>query len=250
MIVRLRFSKLGKIRFTSHRDVARMWERALRRADLPVAYTEGFHPRPKVSFGLALGTAHESIGEYLDITFRPDEAVAIEDLPSRLTPVLPDGLDVQRAVEVAAGSASLQQAVTSCTWRIEFSGAGDEGGGIDASVLDGLLAADELPMRRTRKAKVATVDVRPAILAAQLEPAATGSSVVLEAELATQPLALRPAELVELLDDAALEPAVPTRWLRTHQWISDGERREPIPLPSPSPHGAAVRTELTATAVP
>ncbi len=44
--VRLRFAKLGKVRFTSHRDVARIWERALRRAGLPVAYTEGFSPRP------------------------------------------------------------------------------------------------------------------------------------------------------------------------------------------------------------
>src|SRR5881227_1654467 len=65
--VRIRFSKLGKIRFTSHRDVARIWERALRRAALPVAYTEGFSPHPKLSFGLALSTGHESLGEYLDV---------------------------------------------------------------------------------------------------------------------------------------------------------------------------------------
>src|SRR5690606_40985756 len=65
--VRIRFSKLGKVRFTSHRDTARIWERALRRADLPVAYTEGFAPRPRVSFGLALPTGAESLGEYLDV---------------------------------------------------------------------------------------------------------------------------------------------------------------------------------------
>ena len=54
MKIRIRFSKLGKVRFTSHRDVARIWERALRRAAVPVAYTEGFSPHPKLSFGLAL----------------------------------------------------------------------------------------------------------------------------------------------------------------------------------------------------
>src|SRR5207302_1043609 len=53
MKVRVRFNKLGKIRWTSHRDVARMWERAFRRLSLPLAYTQGFSPRPKVSFGLA-----------------------------------------------------------------------------------------------------------------------------------------------------------------------------------------------------
>jgi len=67
MRVRLRFTKLGKIRWTSHRDVARMWERALRRTSLPVARTAGFNPRPKVSFGLALPTGHESVAEFLDV---------------------------------------------------------------------------------------------------------------------------------------------------------------------------------------
>jgi hypothetical protein len=65
--VRIRFVKLGKIRWTSHRDVARMWERAFRRVQLPVAYTAGYSPRPKVSFGLALPTGHESVAEYLDV---------------------------------------------------------------------------------------------------------------------------------------------------------------------------------------
>src|SRR5438094_8664069 len=90
MKVRIRFSKLGKIRFTSHRDVARIWERALRRAALPVAYTEGFSPHPKLSFGLALSTGHESLGEYLDVDLAaPDtgvDAVDLGGLPARLDP--------------------------------------------------------------------------------------------------------------------------------------------------------------------
>ena len=59
--LRLRFTKAGKIRFTSHRDVARMWERALRRSRLPLAYSQGFVPHPLVSFGLALPTGCESL---------------------------------------------------------------------------------------------------------------------------------------------------------------------------------------------
>ena len=57
MKVRVRFRKLGKVRFTSHRDIARVWERAIRRAELPMAYSQGFTPRPRVSFGLALSNA-------------------------------------------------------------------------------------------------------------------------------------------------------------------------------------------------
>ena len=67
MKVRFRYAKLGKLRWTSQRDVARMWERALRKAAVPVAYTSGFSPRPKLSFGLALPTGCESVAEYLDI---------------------------------------------------------------------------------------------------------------------------------------------------------------------------------------
>jgi len=74
MRIRFRYSKLGKIRFTSQRDVARMWERAIRRAHLPIAYTEGFSPRPQLSFGLALPTGAESLAEYLDMALDPERA--------------------------------------------------------------------------------------------------------------------------------------------------------------------------------
>ena len=66
--VRLRFSKRGKVRFVSHRDLARTFERAFRcRRRCPLAFTQGFSPRPKVSLGLALGVGHESDAEYLDL---------------------------------------------------------------------------------------------------------------------------------------------------------------------------------------
>ena len=63
----MRYAKLGKVRFTSHRDTARIWERAVRRAGLRSLTTSGFTPRPRVSFGLALPTGAESIAEYLDL---------------------------------------------------------------------------------------------------------------------------------------------------------------------------------------
>ena len=67
MKLRLRYAKLGKVRFTSHRDTARVWERAMRRAGVPVAVSAGFTPRPRLSFGLALPTGAESVAEYLDL---------------------------------------------------------------------------------------------------------------------------------------------------------------------------------------
>src|SRR5215210_3122241 len=101
--VRLRFSKVGKVRFTSHRDTARCWERALRRAELPVAYTEGFSPRPKVSFGLALSTGHESLAEYLDVDLDLDDMRSPSDteaLLPQLSSALPVGIDATAAAVV------------------------------------------------------------------------------------------------------------------------------------------------------
>ncbi|MEO7557036.1 MAG: TIGR03936 family radical SAM-associated protein, partial [Acidimicrobiales bacterium] len=120
MTVRLRFAKHGKIRFTSHRDIARVWERVLRRAEIPVALTLGFNPHSRLSFGLALSTGHESEGEYLDIDLA--QRIDIDDLIEKLTSVLPVGLEAQAAVELEPGSPSLQQAVERCTWRIVVGG--------------------------------------------------------------------------------------------------------------------------------
>jgi radical SAM-linked protein len=243
MRVRFRFSKLGKVRFTSHRDVARCWERALRRAQLPVAATEGFSPRPKVHFGLALPTACESLGEYLDVDFRDDAATARPaaagtdpaGLPELLTPLLPDGVDVQAAAAIAPSAPSLQQAVTSCTWTIEALGLDVDAVG---EAVARLLAAESLPMTRQRKGNDVTDDVRPYVLHLAVDGPAPGvtapsgdrmitpAGTRLLVELATQPRGLRPAELV-----AALHPAATLgRVCRTHQWMTtDGARHEPLP---------------------
>jgi radical SAM-linked protein len=222
--VRFRFGKIGKVRFTSHRDVARVWERTLRRAGLPVASTEGFSPRPKVHFGLALSTGHESLGEYLDVDLR--EPVDLEPLPDLLTPLLPPGLYVEQASVIERPALSLQEAVTSCTWRIGVSGADP------AAVDDGvaaLLAATTIPVVRERKGRTVSDDLRPAITDLHVSgPVPDG--VVLSAELATQPRGVRPSELIDALAAFTGGPLSEGRVCRTHQWIVlDGARREPLP---------------------
>ena len=226
MKVRLRFGKLGKVRWTSHRDVARMWERAFRRASLPVTYTGGFSPRPKIAFGLALPTGCESLAEYLDVDL--SETVDVASLPARLTPALPAGIDVSAAAELEVGAPSLQHEVTSCEWRITLRDC-------DASAVavraEETLDAAEVVIRRERKGQAVTDDIRPAILTL----AAHGPE--LTCELATQPRGLRPTELLGVLAVGLDQCSV----LRTHQWIQrDGARREPLPLDATAaPHAEA-----------
>jgi radical SAM-linked protein len=216
--VRLRYDKRGKIRFLSHRDLARVWERALRRAGVRVAYSEGFSPRPRLSFGLALSTGYESLGEYVDIDLHPEAGIEPDELPAVVTPHLPIGMTAQVAVPLEAGVESLQAAVTSSTWQLEV--LGPDASALDASVTSAL-AATELPITVERKGSPVEVDARPAILAL-----AVGDGTTQTAELATQPRSLRPAELLRALDPAWREGRV----LRTHQWtLVDGARCEPIP---------------------
>ncbi len=226
--IRFRFTKVGKVRFTSHRDVARLWERALRRAGLTVALTEGFTPRPRVHFGLALPTGYESDGEYLDVDLRAAEAADLDPatLPAVLTPLLPPGLDVVAAAAVAAGTPSLQQAVTSCSWRIEALGPTP----VEATAeVQRLLAAASVPVTRQRKGEERIDDIRPEIMSLAVAGAVLdGDAVagaVLDAELGTQPRGLRPSELLS----AFSSPPEEGRGRRTHQWVTlDGARHEPL----------------------
>jgi radical SAM-linked protein len=252
--IRFRFSKLGKIRFTSQRDVARMWERALRRARMPLAYTEGFSPRPQLSFGLALPTGAESLAEYVDVALDPERAadmgVDVTALPATLNGLLPEGIEIEEAVLVERSKDSLQQMVISCSWTMRLTGLtrGELTGSVAA-----LLAADTVTITRERNGREELDDLRPSVLALAVDPEGadlavdpSGRTVGLVAELSTQPRGVRPIELIRGLIAVSADPAGGTidgqadagrpgsipvldRACRTQQWIErDGLRQEPL----------------------
>jgi radical SAM-linked protein len=220
MRVRVRWAKVGKVRFISHRDTARVWERAIRRTGVPVGTSEGFTPRPRVSFGLALPTGAESVAEYLDMDLV--EGIELGGLAEQLTDALPGGFIVLAAAEVEASSASLQDTVTSVTWELT------PPPGVEVGVAaDRLMSAAALPFERERKGERRVDDVRPLIVS--LGTSADGATMI--AELTTVGRSLRPAELATLAFPD-IEPGA-VRVLRTHQWIEhDGDRREVMSLPA------------------
>jgi radical SAM-linked protein len=200
--LRLRYTKTGRIRYTSQRDVARAWERALRRAHLPVAYSEGFSPRPLLSFSLALPTGCESLAEYCDVRFATAQLGEgrdrIEEVAQELSGLLPEGLEVVAATPLEGSEASLQEAVTLCSWIVEVTGMST------AAVVDRvehLLSAAQVLIERERKGRRVSDDLRPSILALNVEGSGARTGAVrLSAELATKPRGVRPGELLSALD--------------------------------------------------
>lgn len=236
--VRVRFAKRGKIRFISHRDVARAFERALRVAGVPVALTQGFTPHPRIAFGLALAVGHESDAEYLDVDLaRP---VDPGELVERVGATLPEGLTPDGAVDLAPGAPALQEVVTSVEYEIETA----VGSSAAAAAVDALVAADAVEATRSRKGRETTEDVRPLVLGLSAADAGSGRTR-LHTEIATRPRGLRPSELLDVLG-GFLGPEAGGRLTegrvrRTRQWIErGGARLEPLEA-DPRPPAPEVR---------
>lgn len=222
-IVRVCFSKRGKIRFISHRDVARIFERAIRVAGIPIAYSEGFSPRPRFSFGLALPTTFESDAEFVDLVLK--EPTDPTPFPEQMSAALPDGLVVHSAAVLEPGSDSLQETVTASSWLLEVRDpaaamTGTELNDHVAAWIDSILSASSIEITQERKGKLVTNDIRPAVQSlAVAEPVGGEPIVGIAAKLASKPKAVRPAELLEVFEP----PFELLRGRRLTQWItSDG----------------------------
>ena len=224
MKLRVRYSKLGKIRFTSHRDTANHFERAVRKAGIALAYSGGFTPRPKMSFGLALPTGGESLAEYLDFELAEGVDLDAGQVHDRLAAALPMGYGVVRVAPIEPGSPSLQEDVVACTWQVALCGVLLAAA---QAAVDGALSAPALLVERERKGQRSTDDVRHCIEDLSVATVADDPRPHLCAVLASSGRSLRPTELVGALF-TALDPVdVAGRVLRTHQWIErDGCRQE------------------------
>lgn len=91
--VRIRFAKQGNLRWIGHLDLVRLWERTFRRAGIRLAHSQGFHPKPKMSFPLALAVGIESLDELLEVQLA--EPCSPEDLRAKLAAHAPPGLQVK-----------------------------------------------------------------------------------------------------------------------------------------------------------
>ncbi len=240
----VRYAKRGRMRFASHRDIARAVERGVRRAGLPVAHSAGFSPHPKISYSGGAPTGAASEAEYLEISLTEGlDPGAVRD---RLDAALPDGIDVIEVVDLAVAPAPQLEA---SEWKVVLPGVALAEATSAAEVF---LAAAEAVVERLTSNGVRRLDTRAAVVSLALERA-TGvgdqECVILRMVVRHLTPAVRPEDiLVALRRMSGLEPLSPPIVTRLAQ--------RPLAQSSPAqgPLGTAigpdpVRTTATA-AVP
>jgi radical SAM-linked protein len=186
--VRLRFAKCGDLRLVSHHDLMRCLERMLRRAAIPMATTQGFNPRPKIVFALALGLGIEARAEFVDLELsEPMDPSALLD---RLRAVAPPGFEFYAATPLAAGACAPQPRAVGYSIRVL-----DERRAEAQSALETLLASKTWPFVRHRADREIAFDLRN-----QVDSAELASDGMLHFRLIVSPGgSARPEELLEAL---------------------------------------------------
>jgi radical SAM-linked protein len=222
---RLRFVKEAAVRFISHLELMRVWERALRRSRLPLAFTEGFRPHIKMSFGPPLPVGYTSRAEYFDLEFERPPATG---LPETLNPLLPEGVRLTAWRPILFKTESLMSAINEATYHVEITDPFLAHSGVDPAALESrlsqaatrLLDQKQILVRRNAKGRIKEVDIRPSIEAIDVSPSHRNLDFVIRLTPRAQ---ARPEEILSMLlpeTDARL-----ARVERTGLWVTEDDRR-------------------------
>ena len=216
--LRLRYAKRGRLRFSSHRDFQRAFERALRRAQVPIAFSAGFSPHPKVSYANAAPTGAASEAEYVEIGVTGH--CVPEQVQAALDAALPPGLDVVEVVE--ARTPDLVARLEASVWRLELPGVPVARA---QAAAEALLAADEVLVERLMKSGVRRFDARGPVvhLVASSEGPDDDCAILLAVVRHVTP-SVRPDDALAALRQVAdLVPPVPPRATRLAQGPLDAQ---------------------------
>lgn len=157
--LRIRYAKRGRLRFTSHRDFSRAFERAVFRARVPMAYSSGFNPHPRISYAGAAPTGSASEAEYLEIALA--QVVDPADVHALLDEALPVGLDVVVVVDVATlGKGALADLLEGSRWLMDVPGEPE----FLAAEVATFLAAESVLVERMTKKGLREFDCRAAVV--------------------------------------------------------------------------------------
>jgi radical SAM-linked protein len=209
--LRIRYAKRGRLRFASHRDLARTLERALRRANVPMAFSAGFSPHPKISYIGAAPTGSASEAEYLEIGL--SVACEPEAVRAALDAALPDEVAILECVEAAEGTGSLADRIDTSVWRVELPGVPPD----DLRTAVGeFLARDGVTVAKRTKNGLRDIDARASVASASAGEEA--GCAILHVVVRQLTPAVRPDDVLAALAAVAdLRPPLPPRAVREAQ---------------------------------
>jgi radical SAM-linked protein len=191
MRIRIKFEKSDEMRYTGHLDLHRTWERTFRRANLPLAYSQGFHPQPRIQLASALPLGFTSTGEVVDIWL--EQEIPLEEIRARLEKALPPGIKLQRVDQIGETDPALQTLVVASEYEITLMGQDHQ---LDSRVEE-LLSKESLPRERRGK----RYDLRPLVEELYGLPDDDQCRPRLFLRMTTRPGATgRPEELLSALD--------------------------------------------------
>ncbi|MBI1880575.1 MAG: DUF2344 domain-containing protein [Chloroflexi bacterium] len=193
--LRLIFAKKKQIKYIGHLDLALAWERALRRAQIPLAYSKGFNPQPKIQVASSLPVGTSGSAEIMDIVIT--QPVEPGDALDRIRPALPGGIELHFVETVPLKAPTLQHLLRQAEYRVtvETDLSADE----LTRRIEALLAADKLMQTRQRKKRTEEIDLRPWLHELALESVAEGEATLRMRLTAGQFGNLRPEEVLKAL---------------------------------------------------
>ncbi len=192
MRIRITFAKQGALRYTGHLDLHKLWERAARRAELPLAYSQGFHPQPKMNLAAALPLGFSSRCEMLDMKL--ENEISLDGLRERLNDTLPSGIQVLEIEQVDERAPALQTQVDSADYEVTLSESVD--GSELKRKIDSVMESESIPRERRGR----TYDLRPLIEALTPIPSPGGRGEKILMRLAAREGATgRPEEVLDVL---------------------------------------------------
>jgi radical SAM-linked protein len=192
----IQFEKGSSLRFLSHLDMMRLWQRAIRRVRLPIAYSAGFNPHPKMSFASALAVGVTSEAEFLDMQFT--ESIGEHEF-ARLSGTLPPGLTIINWREVPGSASALMSLVRAAVWTLQID---QQELGEIAEKTQTIMQASSLPVERDSKRGKRSVDIRPLIY--ELKPDEENNQLRMLLAAGGEG-GIRPREILQLLGLTARE---------------------------------------------
>jgi len=200
VVMRAQYTKGNEVRYISHLDLQRIFGRTLRRAKLPVAYSQGFNPHPKLSFGSALSVGTTSESEFIDIEMA--ELIEADEFVERMNQILPIGFKIIEAVAYSTAEegvklSTLMSVINAAEYEISFY---DDTQLTDMeAVIDKINQSESWSVTRSNKKKERILDIKPFVYSIEAKEADNNQLIVTAIVQAGSQANVRPTEIVEVL---------------------------------------------------